>query len=56
MKRYVVYEQIRMGEVEVPDDVAKEQENDSDAIFCWMEENDCWPNDDDVMDHSVEAL
>jgi len=50
MKTFAIYEDLFMGTVEVPDEVAKAQETDEDAIFNWMEENG-WPDDEEVIGH-----
>ncbi len=47
MKRYRVVEIILMGCVDVPDDVDP---------FTFMEENDAWPDDDEVIDHEITEL
>lgn len=39
MRIYRIYQTMYLGEVEVPDDVEK------DDVIDYMEKNDCWPDD-----------
>ena len=59
MKKFVIYETIRMGEILIPDDaikIAGDAEEDftiSSQVFDYMEKNDCWPKEQEVIGHSV---
>jgi hypothetical protein len=50
MKRYEIREVLSLGIVEVPDDMGEEE------VWDWMDKNDCWPDDETVIDHTIHAV
>ena len=54
-RRFVVYEVVRKGVVEVPDDIPIDSKT-GDRVIAFMEENDAWPNDDTTVRFDIEVV
>jgi len=54
MRKFSVYQKIYLGTVEVPDVLLGSA--DADEVIEYMESNDCWPHDDEVIDTIIDEV